>query len=142
MPGGGVLKKIMPARARAQEPDAGSMSTIVDIDDFVSKPVGFRFQGRLYRVEPVSTERFMELTRVLEEIGSLTKMTRAGRETHEDEIYGLYHRFISSLCPEFTMATLKAMQPSQLHALVNLIIKHATGQAMSLDDEKKKTLMT
>lgn len=131
----GVVQKIMPARS------AKDMSLILDLDDLITKPVGFRFRGKIYRVEPVSAETFMELSQALSEAGSLLEAAKVGGIMAMDEVYEAYQKFVSVLVPTFTVSILKEMQLPQVHALINLIIKHATGQPMDLNGELEKKKM-
>lgn len=126
----------MPARAKSQD-----YSVVLDLDELLTKPVGFQVLGRTYTVRPVSTETFLKLANVLGEIQALIKSIGEGAEAHDVQIYEAYHRYISVLCPEFTLDTLKKMQLPQVHGLVNLIIKHATGQPMNLDVVEKKKML-
>lgn len=115
---------------------------IVDLDDLITKPVGFRFRGHVYRVEPVTAATFMELTEKLSEAGNLVARARAGEAVNEEDIYRAYQEFISVLVPSFKVDIRREMQMPQVHALINLVIKHATGQPMNLDEviEKKKLI--
>jgi hypothetical protein len=125
----------MPARAQAQD-----MSMIVDLDDMLSKPVGFRFRGVLYRVEPVTTETFLRISTHLSEAGQLLQRQKDGEVLTDVQVYEAYQKFIAVLVPTFKVDVLRQMQIPQVHALINLIIKHATGQPMNLGElsEKKK----
>ena len=113
---------------------------IVDLDDLITKPVGFTFKGKLYRVEPVSAEKFMELSKALSEVGALLADAQAGNELAEKQVYDVYQKFVQVLVPSFTADILKEMQIAQVHAMINLIIKHATGQPLVMEEltEKKK----
>lgn len=130
----GVLTKIMPSRAQAQD-----TQVVADLDDLIARPVGFRFRGRVYQLAPVSTRKFMEMANLLGEIQTMIKSQSEGAGITENEIYQAYHRYISVLCHQFTTEMLKSMTLPQVHALLNLVIKQVTGQPMNLDtDEKKK----
>lgn len=135
--GGGVLSKIMPARAAATP-----VRVVVDIDKLISERVGFVWRGKTYPIEAVTTEQFMRMADVLGEIQTLIKAQSEGAKTSEESIYEAYHRYISVLCPSFTMDELRKMPIPGLHAILNLIIKHATGQPMNMDEwmEKKKMM--
>lgn len=132
----GTVQKIMPARS------AKDMSLVLDLDDLITKPVGFKFRGKIHRVEPVSAETFMELSQALSEAGTLAADARGGSVVAQDEVYEAYQKFISVLVPSFTVSLLKEMQLPQVHALINLIIKHATGQPMELSGELEKKKLT
>lgn len=130
-----VLTKIMPARAAARD-----ASVVVDLDDLIAKPVAFKFRGKTYLVEPVTAEKFIEISDSLAIAGNLLTAAQGGAEIHDSQVYAAYQKFVSALVPSFTVDILKQMQLAQVHALINLIIKHATGQPMNLDEtiEKKK----
>jgi hypothetical protein len=131
-----MIHKIMPTRGERD------MSMVVDLDDLVTRPVGFRFRGKLHRVEPVSAQTFMELSDALSEAGNLLDRARAGDKLGEEAVYAAYQKFVSVLCPSFTVNLLRDMQLPQVHALINLIIKHATGQPMRLEEITEKKKMT
>jgi len=128
--------KINPARSNA----APDYSVVLDLDEIISKPVAFKFRGKSYVVEPVSTETFLKLAEVLNKIQSLVSSIAQGAKAHDEDVYLAYYEYIKVLCPEFTLEMLKKMQLPQVHGLINLIIKHATGQPMNMDEfiEKKK----
>lgn len=128
---GGVLTKIMPART-AHEP----VRVVADLDSLIAQPVGFRFKGRVFQIQPVTTRQFMQLADVLGEIQKVTDEQKAGKKIHDEEVYEMYHKYISVLCPEFTLDMLKSMTLVQVGAVMALIMKHATG--MTDDVEKKK----
>lgn len=130
-----MLHKLRPARTQAQD-----CSVVLDLDDLMVKPVGFQLKGRTYIVKPVSTETFLRLADILGEIQTMVQGIAKGDKIHDADIYQAYYRYISVLCPEFTLETLKGMALPQVHGVVNLIIKHATGQPLNMDDfvEKKK----
>ena len=126
----GAVQKIMPARS------AKDMSLVLDLDDLITKPVGFKFRGKIHRVEAVSAETFMELSESLAAAGNL--ISNSNGLIAQEEVYNAYQRFVSVLVPDFTVSMLKEMQLPQVHALINLIIKHATGQPMDLTGELEK----
>lgn len=134
----GTQHKIMPTR------DARDQSLVVDLDDLIAKSVGFKFRGKQYKVKPVSTEKFMELSEKLADAGRLVTLAQAGEQIAEAQVYKAYQEFISVLVPNFTVDIFTEMELPQVHALLNLIIKHATGQPMNLDQilEKKKINLT
>jgi hypothetical protein len=138
----GILHKLMPTRD-----DRRSTKLIADLDDLISQPIGFKYLGKSYIVEPMTTHNFMLVTRALHELEGILK-TKEQQEFHEDEIYEAYFNFVSSLCPQMTLSDIKKAKIPQLHALLNLMVRHISGQTapdmVAEDPEKKKTqiLMT
>lgn len=113
---------------------------VADLDALIAEPVGFRFQGKVYRCEPVDTKTFLQLAEVLEEVRQLIKSQGEGLPISSEQIYEAYHRYISAVCPDFTISILKAMTLPQVHGLLNLVIKHVTGQPMAPEDTEKKKM--
>jgi hypothetical protein len=124
---------MMPARG------AKDLSMVVDLDDLIAKPVGFRFRGRLYRVEPVSAERFMRVSGALAEAAALLEQAKT-ESVSQDQIYEAYHQFIGALVPDFQVDVLKDMTLPQVHGMINLLIKQVTGQPMMPGGLEKKKM--
>lgn len=130
----GMLHKLMPAR-----PD---VKLIADLDEIISQPIGFKFGGRDYVIQPVSTSAFLKITQAMENFQALLKVkdSKPGEIT-EDIVYEAFYRWIVILVPEIKLAAVKKMAFAQLNALMTLMIQHITGQtsdAMHGGSEKKK----
>lgn len=136
----GILHKLMPTRD-----DKKSALMIADLDDLISQPIGFKYLGKEYIIEPMTTHNFMIVTRALHELEQILK-TKEQSEFNEDEIHNAYYNFVSALCPTITLIEIKKAKIPQLHALLNLMVRHITGQtahemvAEDEDLEKKKSL--
>lgn len=131
----GVFEKFIPTRA------ARSPKLIADLDDLISQPIGFRYLGKEYTLEPMTTRNFMSVTRALDDL----KMILSSQEgvLNEEAIYDAYYVFVSSLCRKISLSDIKKATVSQLHALLNLLIQHITGQTASqmvVDPEEKKKI--
>lgn len=138
---GDILSRIMPAR---QKP---AVKVIADLDSIVSQPIGFRFMGKDYVIEPVTTEKFMQIAGALERMQNIAKEHAENKGITQEDVYESYHDFIKSLCPKITVKDLRSMALPQLHAVINLMIRHITGQTddqmvgeSEIHSEKKKTL--
>ncbi len=124
--------KLRPARPEVK--------VIADIDEIISQPIGFRFNGRIYTIQPISTRVFVHVAQELQSFTQLLKKKET-EEITEDEIYNSYYRWVKSVCPEISQADIRKMTVAQLNALMNLIIEHMTGRTakeMLGDAEKKK----
>lgn len=128
-----VLHKLLPNRAGKK-----SVKIVADFDQLIAEPIGFRFQGRDFEIKPVDTETFMKTTHSLQEIQDLLKKKGEGQEITNEEVYEAYLKFTQPLCPQITLKILKSMSLSQIHALVNLIIRHILGDA---EPQEKKNLI-
>ena len=133
----GILTKLRPARQAAED-----IRVVVDLDSLISEPVGFRFRGKIYQIQPVTTRQFMQMSQVLGELQSLNTAQKSGTEVHEETINAAFHRYVSAICPELTMELLVSMTLAQRGALLTLILRHATGTVDQPETEKKKTLMS
>lgn len=132
----GVLQKLMPAR----DAQASTVKIIADLDSLVSQRIGFRFAGKDFVVEPVSTGSFIRISQTMAEFQELLlKKDDASAGVTEARIYEAYYRWISVLCPAISLRDIQAMKIVQLHALMNLMIRHITGQTQepTPDLEKK-----
>lgn len=136
----GVLHKLMPSRDAHR-----SVKMIADFDDLISQKIGFKYLGRMYVIEPMTTYNFMLATKALQDLQT-TLNSRTDEAFQEDQVYEVYHKFISTLCPEITYADIRKGTISQLHGLLNLMVRHITGQTNEEmekspeSEEKKKTL--
>lgn len=135
-----MLHKILAARSKPPE----NLKIIADFDSLIVEPVGFVYRGKSYEVKPVDTESFLKIADCLGHMNSLLNSRAQGAEVTDDVVYESYYNFITPLCPTFTMKDLKSMKLPQLGGLVNLIIRHLTGETVSdtrsEDSEKKKTV--
>lgn len=135
----GILHKLMPTRD-----DRRPTKMIADLDDLISQPIGFKFRGKEYIIEPMTTENFMLVTNAMHELEQILK-TKEHSQFNEKEIYKAYYNFVSVLCPTISYYSIKKAKIPQLHALLNLMIRHITGQtapdmvAEEDDLEKKKS---
>lgn len=135
----GVLHKLMPARDAHQ-----NVKMIVDLDDLIVQKIGFKYLGKMYVIEPMTTYNFMLATKSLQDLQN-TLQSRTDQAFQEDEIYVVYHQFISTLCPAITLSEIRQGTIAQLHGLLNLMIRHISGQTnsemeMSPEDKEKKKI--
>jgi len=132
-----------PARTQARP-----VKIVADFDALVSQEIGFKLHGESYILKPVNTEDSMRLTLALERANKLSAQREQDNSVTLEDICQAYLDFISPLCPQMTMDTLKQMTLAQIHALVGLIIRHMMGltsedmRESSVDEngEKKNSL--
>ena len=131
----------MPTRTQSQP-----VKIIADLDDLTSQRVGFKFNGKQFIIEPMTTENFIALAVALNEMDVFLKSKSGENEKHElDEVYEKYYELTKALCHNIKFEHIKSMTVAQLHALMHLIIRHVTGQTQEdmtksiiPEDEKKK----
>lgn len=138
----GLLHKIMPSRD-AFAPPATPVKVIADLDLLISQPIGFKYLGRDYVIDPMTTKNYFEVIKGLHDIEVLTSNRDS---TTLEETYQAYYRFVHALCKTITLEDIKKATLPQLSALMNLLIKHIkgettgdmVGEAEVTDSEKKK----
>lgn len=137
---GKIHKNLKPTR------DAHEKVTIIaDLDDLVSQPVGFKFNGKGYELKPISTENYLIISRAYEKVMNYLKDNESPKihEMHE-----MYYEFFSTICPALTLDDVKKMTLTQLTQLIGLLMRHITGQTTEnvigvhdTREEKKKIQM-
>lgn len=132
----GILKKFMPTREELTPKD---YTIVADLDAFIEEPVAFKFGGKMYEILPVDTKAFMKVSRELDRIRKFLESRAEGKDITDEQIADSYFSFFSPLCPELKRDDVGKMTVAQLHALLQLFIRHLTGQ--ELDPVKKKHQM-
>lgn len=124
-------------KMRETHPDRMSSDTLIvtDLDRMISKPVGFRWNGRIHKIRPMTNETFLRV------INELAKMDAAYKSENKDEevIVRLYHGLFSSVCDTISYKDVKKMSYAQVAALFKEIVACVTGKA-HVEDMEKKTL--
>lgn len=124
-----MMSKLWPARTKHQGP-------IVDLDKIVSEPCYFRFNGKIWKVNPVKLEAFLKFSNAQQ---VLLKMVN-DKETVMPwrDVAQVYVDVISPLCPQITIDHIMEMQQVQVAALYQLIISVVSGDVDDGDDKKKR----
>ena len=123
--------KLQPARDSQDE----SVDIITDLDALVSEDVAFRFQGKTYKIRPLSAgEAFI----AWQNLAKLEDYKKKEGATYSD-VLDFYSDLFGSVCPEITRDIVKEMTQTQCTALLHLVLDTITGKAFS---ESKKKLNT
>lgn len=124
MIGMGLLHKIMPTRD-AFSPPATPVKVIADLDLLISQPIGFKYLGRDYVIDPMTTRNYIEVVKGLHDIEVLTSNRDS---TTLEDTYQAYYKFVHALCKTMTLEDIKKATLPQLAALMNLLIRHIKGE--------------
>jgi hypothetical protein len=126
----------MPARSAASAP-----SLVVDLDEIVAKPVGFRLGGKLYRLDVVSTKNWLKLIDAEQKIKDLQKSAVESGDVKNAEVVQSYYDYLSILAPEMTYEMVESLTLSQVLAVIKLVSKQIVDSSEPIDvsGEKKKT---
>lgn len=123
------ILKIRPAR-----PSEENTEVLSDLDALILKPIGFKFQGKIHQVNPISTAVFLKVTNAFSQIEKLKNPN-----VSKEEIIGTYVDIFGSVCDTIGEKEVEAMTVAQCGALLKLILDQIAGQAHT---EKKKNLET
>lgn len=107
---------------------------VTDLDALESKAIGFKFQGRSYVLQPISTGKLLEIYGAFGKIDDLIKKN----SITADEVLNSYTDLFSSVCPEMDRETVGKMNQAQAAALFALIFDAVTGR---VGKEKKSPLI-
>lgn len=123
--------KLKPTRDSHDE----SVDIVADLDALVSEDVAFRFQGKTYKIRPLSAgEAFI----AWQNLAKLEEYKKKEGATYSD-VLDFYSDLFGSVCPEITRDIVKEMTQTQCTALLHLVLDTITGKAFS---ESKKKLNT
>lgn len=133
---------LRPARTAAEE-----VKIFRDLDQLSQEPMGFRYQGRVYKLQVGTVRRLTQMASKMERIMLLLQARANGEKVLDQEIYRAYRDYFAPICPEMTERVIESMNHRQLRALLKDFIRYSTGQTIqALEDEvseasaeKKKT---
>lgn len=108
---------------------------VTDLDALLSKPVGFKFHGRIHIIAPLEVAEFLRATSA---IASIEELRKAENPT-EDELVDRYSNVFAVVCPTITKAMVRTMSLQQIAALFSLVLETIMGKAQ-VEQEKKNSL--
>lgn len=122
--------KLRPARQAVPE----NTRVVVDLDRLACEPVGFRFQGKIHEIKPMSTARFLKACNELASIQTLIKSD----SITEEQVVEAYSKLFEAVCDTITTKDLYEMTIHQRGALTQQILEIIHGKSFS---EEKKSPM-
>lgn len=125
--------------ARNNDQDIPHTKIVCDFDALVQERVGFKFKGKIYLVNSVSVENYMEVTLAYRNLIEMVSNRSEGNVLDQNEVYQKYFDLIHPLVPDFTYADLISLPLALLNQLMNLIFRQIAGDPKLFDssDEKK-----
>lgn len=124
------LAFLRPARQQRIE----DSKVLVDLDRLVSESVGFRLNGKVHTIKPMTTETFFKVANELAKLSVL----RSETEVDQKAVIGGYISLFESVCDTISKKDVYQMSQPQIAALFQQILNCITGTAYR-DDEEKKT---
>lgn len=111
-----------------------NVEVVSDLDAIDSEPIGFRFQGRVHVIKPITAG---QLLRVYEGFHQLDRLI-ASKEVTAEELVDSYAKLFGSVCETITRKDVEEMSQAQAGALFALVFDTVTGRSQA---EKKKRMM-
>ena len=108
---------------------------VCDLDAILTETVGFKFDGVIYEIPPISLEKFILAVQGLAVLDSLKQK----KELNGTELLDAYESLFRLVCPKLTRKIIQDMGHQRIGALLNLIIEVIMGKA-TLTLEKKNPL--
>lgn len=121
-----------PAR---QEKKIREEDFVADLDALDSRPVYFRFLGRMFKIPPISTGQLLNVYAGFMKVDMLAK----SNAIDADKLIDTYTELFSSMCPEITREIVSKMTQAQAAALYTLIFETVSGRIGA--SKKKLDLM-
>lgn len=110
-----------------------SVRIVTDLDRLVSGPVGFRWNGKIHVIKPMSTATFL---RALNEMAKMGGMS--GDQLKDiGKINRAYHGLFSTVCDTVSLKDVESMSQAQVMNLYREINRCVTGEAEPTATEKK-----
>lgn len=131
---------LRPARTQAV-PD--NVRVVADLDKLVAEPIGFRLNGKVHVIKPITTRTFLLVSQKLGELDILrAKISKTG-EISEREIVERYHAVFQSCSDTMTKDDIRDMTHSQRAALLQVILECIGGKAhvQSAEESEKKNAL-
>jgi hypothetical protein len=125
-------KNLKPARTQA----LGTDSVVRDLDALIAESIPFRFKGKVYEIEPITTGNLLV---ILNKFAQFDKVAKKEGLT-ADALIDSYLEIFSAACPTITREDIAEMNQAQCAALFQLIFDSCTGKAQSEREERKKKL--
>lgn len=125
----------------AQKQDE-KVSLISDLDALVSEKVGFKLNGVVHVLNPVTAEQMMvmELARI--KLVHMLNERIDGLALSGDDVYERYFEFISPIVPSLSYPELRTMTVAQLNNVLNLVFRQLSGDPTLYENSQKKNPQT
>jgi len=119
----------MPARISYDD-----VKVVADLDRMISDPVGFRFQGKIHVIKPMTQEVFLRAA------SAFAKMDQMRKDPVYDpeKLIAVYVDLFNKVCDTIGENEIRSMTDAQRGAVVQQIVDCITGRAHA-DEDKKKT---
>lgn len=108
------------------------VKVISDLDRLISEHTGFKWQGKVHVINPISTELFLKLTAEFDRLQGLLKQDDRDQKLVLDS----YAKLFGAVCDTITIHDVREMTFAQIGALFALVMRCVTGQAQ-VEGQKK-----
>lgn len=113
------------------------VKVVTDLDRLITEHTGFRWNGKVHVINPISTELFLKLTNEFDRIERLIK----GGSNEPKLVLDAYAKLFSSVCDTISIHDVREMTYPQIGALFTLVVRCVTGRAQ-VEEQKKSPATT
>lgn len=117
-----------------QEP----VSLIADLDALISEKIGFKLNGQIHVLQPITAEQMMEMELARVKLLAMLNARGDGLALDGNEIYERYFEVIHPIVPTLEFAELLTLKVVQLNNLLTLVFRTLAGDPTLYDDSQKK----
>lgn len=111
---------------------------VTNLDAIKSRTIGFRFNGKIHRINPLSVDKYVEATFAMAGIADMIASKK--RLKSESQLLDAYEAIFSILCPSVKRADLNEMSVQQIGALYNTVLEQIMGREQFEAQKKSQSL--
>lgn len=110
---------------------------VTDLDRMVSDPVGFRWNGKVHIIKPMSNEVFLGVFNELARMDAINQEIIKGATIDRDGITLAYASLFGIVCDTIKLKDVRQMTNAQMTGLFKEIMECVTGKAHAEVSQKK-----
>lgn len=126
-----MISRLMPSRTAHQD----SVKVICDFDSLLNADVGFKFQGKTHKLNPIDVKNFMQVTVAYRSLLEMLSKRSEGSDLTEQDIFQAYFDLIHPIAPTISFAEMRGMNLVMLNNLVNLVFRQIAGDPSLYETE-------
>lgn len=128
----------LPWKRKSKFVKVSDLEVVSDLDSIVSKSVGFRFEGRIHEIKPLSVQEFIYAANALAACDDLLARSKKGERMTEDMLLDAYAGVFAVMTESIDRDCVARMTIAQVGALYSLVLECVMGKAV-FHAEKKST---
>lgn len=101
------------------------LDSLSDLDSILVETHTVKFDGKIYEIPPVTTQRFLEITKGL----ALLDVAKTNEAMTSEDVVKIYYQIFSAATNgAMSLETVRKMTISQAGAMLNLVIGFMSGK--------------